>query len=108
MPRERLWFSCRAGKIGVQMVLFPGIAGKVRVHGLGSMVEWCSKEGFQHEPEAQARDSGTGDKKMNRGRWFGAVLALGLGAVFAGQAAADRTASVRTGGQRSNGARPDI
>src|SRR5262245_29699675 len=45
---------------------------------------------------------------MNRGRWLWAAVALGLGAVLAGQEAADRTASVRTGGKRSSGARSDM
>src|SRR5438874_9475734 len=51
---------------------------------------------------------GTRERKMKRGRWLGGMLALGLCVVCVEPAAADRVPSVRTGGQRANGARPDI
>jgi hypothetical protein len=41
-------------------------------------------------------------------RWLGTALAIGLMAVFAGQATADRTPGVRASGQRNTGTRPDI
>jgi hypothetical protein len=40
--------------------------------------------------------------------WRSGLLALGVAALVVGQAAADRTPSVRERGQKSNGARTDI
>jgi hypothetical protein len=45
---------------------------------------------------------------MKRGQWLTGPLTLALLAVFAASALAERTPSVRTGGQKSTGARGDI
>jgi hypothetical protein len=45
---------------------------------------------------------------MRCGRLMGGMLALGLFAVFVVPASAERTATTRTGGQKSTGSRPDI